>query len=78
MFGLGGLVPPILNLDSRWKCLASHYDHFTWYTLNVELLGDLHFPSGGFGEQENVLSALGIELQFFGCPPGSLVTAPTD
>ena len=32
MFGLGGLVPPILKLDSRWECPASHYGRFTWYT----------------------------------------------
>jgi hypothetical protein len=77
MLGLGGLVPPILKLASRWECPESHYSHFTWHTSNVGLDGH-HFQSGGFGEQKNMLPVLGVELQFFGHPPGSLVTPPTD
>ena len=46
-----------------------------WSPVGV---GGLQFQSGGFGEQKYSLSLLGIEMHFFGRPPGSLVTAPTD
>ena len=76
MFGLGGLVPPILNLGNRWECPASHYGHFT--TASKVRLGDLHFQSGGFVEEKSMLSVLGIEMQSFGRPPCNLVSALTD
>ena len=41
-------------------------------------LGNLHFQSGGFVEEKNMLSVLRIELESFGRPPGNLVSALTD
>ena len=64
MFGVGGLVPPILNLDSRWECLASHYGRFTWYMSNVSL-GGSPFPVWRFWRTEKYVVSAGNRTAIF-------------
>jgi hypothetical protein len=71
----GGLAPRILNIGTGWRSVIS-FVILPLYPKGRAPSGLI--GSGNYGEENHLLSLLGIEHRFGGCPAGIIVTILTE